>query len=85
MKRERKIWVGIVTFLLLIILINFNLQHSKADENQEKLFKSIFEKVYFNIKRSYIEKTEADKLLKVAIKGIIKTLDDPNTPLLEVE
>ncbi len=85
MKRERKIWVGIVTFLLLIILINFNLQHSKADENQEKLFKSIFEKVYFNIKSSYIEKTEADKLLKGAIKGMIKTLDDPHTAFLEVE
>ncbi len=85
MKRERKIWAGIVVLLLVILILNFNQQHSKADENKEKLFKNIFEQIYFNLKNSYIEKKEADELLKGAIKGMIKTLDDPHTAFLELE
>jgi len=83
MKKERTIWVGIVALLLSIILINLNNPHSRADENREILFKSIFEQAYNSLKNSYIEKVEPEDLLKGAIKGMIKVLDDPHTAFLE--
>ncbi len=83
MRRERRIWISIVILLLIIIIYNFNHQHIKAAENQERLFTGFFQTVYKTIKNSYIDEKETKELMVGAIKGMIKTLDDPHTALLE--
>lgn len=83
MRKERIIWVSIIAFLILALLINFNQQYSRADESTEKNFIKIFEMVYNNLRFSYIDEKEPKDLIVGAINGMIKTLDDPHTALLE--
>ena len=85
MRKERKIWISIITSLLIIIIYNINHPHIKAAENQERLFTGFFQTVYKTIKNSYIDEKETKELMVGAIKGMIKTLDDPHTALLELQ
>ncbi len=83
MKKERIIWVSIVTVLLTIILLSFNNHFTRADEDNEKKYFKLFEKVYYNLQKSYIEKKESKDLLIGAINGMIKILGDPHTAFLK--
>lgn len=83
MRRERIIWISIVVFLLTIILLNFNPNYTKAEEDNEKKYFALFEKVYYNLKKSYIDKKKSKDLMIAAIHGMIKKLDDPHTAFLE--
>lgn len=83
MKKERIIWVSIVTVLLTVLLINFTYNSSRAKEDDEQKYVKLFEHVYQHLKRSYIEKKESKELLIGAIDGMIKTLDDPHTAFLK--
>lgn len=82
MKRERILWILMSSLLVLALVLNFNHASSRAQENDERAFFDIFNKVYYNLKNSYIEKKEAKELMTAAIQGMIKSLNDPHTAFL---
>lgn len=82
MRKERIIWSSIIVLLVTLLVLTFNHPFSKADENDENLYFDLFQKTYYQLKNSYIEKKEPKDLMIAAIQGMIKSLDDPHTAFL---
>ncbi len=82
MRKERIIWSSIIVILVTLLVLTFHRPFSKAEGNDENIYFDLFQKTYYQLKNSYIEKKEPKDLMIAAIQGMIKSLDDPHTAFL---